>query len=160
MPSPITASNGGGACGNGVTPTAIDDEARVGLGAVRGRDPEDAGRPFELRDVGRVVLGHERAAEPVRVAEEPGSGIGSSRGSSCARDQTSIEPRSPGADSEVSSQSERSRMSGGMRVRHVCIGAPNTRTRRSLRCAATESPNGPAPITATSSRSATALTSV
>jgi hypothetical protein len=51
-------------------------------------------------------------------------------------------------------------LSGGIRVRQVCIGSPKTRTRRSPRCAATDSPNGPAPTTATSSRSATAITSM
>src|SRR3954468_4158337 len=42
-------------------------------------------------------------------------------------------------------------MSGGMCVRQVRIASPNTRTRFSGRDAAIESPNGPAPTTATSS---------
>ena len=45
------------------------------------------------------------------------------------------------------------------RARQVCIGSPKTRTLRCGRCAATESPNGPAPTTATSSRSGMATCS-
>src|SRR5689334_19701575 len=44
-------------------------------------------------------------------------------------------------------------MSGGISVRHVCIGAPYTRVRRSGSHAATERPNGPAPMMAASSSS-------
>ena len=78
-----------------------DDEARIRLLTLCGRDPEHAGRPFELRDVGRVVLGHERAAEPVRVLEEPGEWNRLlPRLIPTARAQASIEPRSPGADSD------------------------------------------------------------
>ena len=45
-------------------------------------------------------------------------------------------------------------MSGGISRRHVRIGSPNVRALPlSEACAATESPNGPAPTTAVSMRS-------
>ena len=80
--------------------------------------------------------------------------MGSSRGSPVSAAQPSKVAAPPGAEKDVSCQSERSRMSGGMRVRHVCIGRPKVLTFRTpRRWAETDRPYGPAPTTATSSRS-------
>ena len=61
-----------------------------------------------------------------------------------------MEPSPRGAESDVFDHADRSSISGGIFVLHVFIGSPNTRARRVRRCAATESPNRPAPTTATS----------
>ena len=73
------------------------------------------------------------------------------RCSPVARVQASSVPASFGAERFVCSQSLRSSMSCGISVRQVRIGWPKTRTLRpGAAWAATDSPKGPAPTTATS----------
>ena len=82
------------------------------------------------------------------------SGSGSMRSPSPLRAHASSVPAPFGADRLVCSQSERSSMSGGISVRQVRMGSPNVlMPRMRERCAAIESPKGPAPMIAVSIRS-------
>ena len=142
-----------GTRGNGMTPTASTSRRARHLAAGGGRDAEAATAPARRRDVGsgRSPARSARGTSPrspgrAAAASAPGARRPWRRRSAAAcrrrREQESL----------VSSQCERISMSGGISVRHVCIGWPKVRTRvRGARCAAIERPYGPAPTTATSS---------
>ena len=118
-----------------------DHRRRVDLLSPDGRQSEPPVRALHPSDVRGVDVADESRTEPVRVAKELLERDRLLAGLFRLGRPPVERPGVSGRENDVSFQSERSRMSGGIRVRHVCIGRPKIRTFLGpRRWAATDSP--------------------